>query len=160
MSTSGPPWLGSTPGQGRAERPSVAWGESLDFEVIGRDDELARVQALLDDARSRVTGSLVVEGEPGIGKSTLLQAVQQRATGFRCVRVRGVESERVLAHAGLLQALGSLRDRLAEVPEAQREALSAALGWGPAASPPRPSTTPSSCWSTTCNGSTASRRLP
>src|SRR5918996_4133321 len=138
MSTSGPPSSESTPWQHHAGGPSAAWGKSLDFGVIGREDELTRVQALLDQARSGVTGSLVVEGEPGIGKSTLLQAAERRANGFRCVRVRGVESERVLAYAGLLQALRPLRGRLDDVPEAQREALAGALGWGPASSSAEP----------------------
>ncbi len=90
------------------------------------------MQALLDRARAQATGSLVVEGEPGIGKSTLLRCAERLATGFRCVWVRGFESEVLLGHAGLLQALGPLRARLADVPEAQQAALAAALGWGPA----------------------------
>ena len=64
------------------------------------------------------------QGEPGIGKTTLLEAAERMATGFRCLWVRGVESESVLAHAGLLQALGPLRDGLAEIPGAQATALS------------------------------------
>lgn len=90
------------------------------------------VVALLDAARAHVAGSLLVEGEPGIGKSTLLRCAEQRAQGFRCLWVRGVESEQLLGHAGLLQALGPLRPRLAEIPQAQQAALAAALGWGPA----------------------------
>ncbi len=65
-----------------------------------------------------------VEGEPGIGKTTLLEAAAQLATGFRCLWVRGAESESVLAHAGLLQALGPVREKLAEIPGAQATALS------------------------------------
>jgi hypothetical protein len=76
---------------------------------------------------------LVVQGESGMGKTTVLESAERMATGFRSLWVRGVESELVLAHAGLLQALGPLRDGLAEIPGAQATALSVAFGWGPAA---------------------------
>jgi tetratricopeptide (TPR) repeat protein len=104
-------------------------------EIVARDHELARLRALLEATRDGATTTLVVEGEPGIGKTTLLEAAEKMATGFRCLWVRGIESESVLAHAGLLQALGPVRDRLVEIPGAQATALSLALGWGPAAAP-------------------------
>jgi predicted ATPase len=93
------------------------------------------VRALLEATREGATTTLVVEGEPGIGKTTLLAAAERMATGFRCLWVRGFESESVLAHAGLLQMLGPVRDRLGEIPGAQATPLSLALGWGPAAAP-------------------------
>ncbi len=86
-------------------------------------------------SRGGATTALVVEGEPGIGKTTLLEAAERMATGFRRLWVRGAESESVLAHAGLLQALGPVRDELAEIPGAQATALSSALGWGAVAAP-------------------------
>ena len=103
--------------------------------MVGRGDELARIQVLLDDARSRSGSSLVVRGEPGIGKSTLLHSAERLATDFRCLHVRGAASEQVMAHGGLLQALGPLRHRLDDVAGPQAQALSLALGWasGPAA---------------------------
>jgi DNA-binding CsgD family transcriptional regulator/tetratricopeptide (TPR) repeat protein len=133
MSSSGPPPERSVPPKRHAEGRPVAWGKSLDLPVVGRDPELAQVRALLDDARAGVGGSLVLEGEAGIGKSTMLRAAEQLASGFRCLWVRGAESEQVLGHAGLLQAVGGLRDRLVDVPEAQAAALAAALGWRTAA---------------------------
>jgi DNA-binding NarL/FixJ family response regulator len=122
---------------GRTGPQSFAWGKSPNVvsEIVGRDHELARVRALLEATREGATTTLVVEGEPGIGKTTLLEAAERMATGFRCLWVRGVESESVLAHAGLLQALSPVRDGLAEIPGAQATALSLALGWGPAAAP-------------------------
>jgi hypothetical protein len=130
MSSSGPPPEGSAPHEGRAEEGPFAWGESLDLELVGRDDELVRVVALLDAARAQSSGSLVLTGDPGIGKSALLGAAEQLASGFRCLWVRGAESEQVMANAGLLQAISPLRGRLADVPESQAAALSRALGWG------------------------------
>ena len=137
MSASGPPSDDLPPLHGHTGQQSFAWGKSPNFvgEIVGRDHELARVRALLEATREGATTALVVEGEPGIGKTTLLEAAERMATGFRCLWVRGVESESVLAHAGLLQALGPVRDRLAEIPGAQATALSLALGWGPAAAP-------------------------
>ena len=137
MSASGPPSDDLPPLHGRTGPQSFAWGKSPNFvsEIVGRDHELERVRALLAVTREGATTTLVVEGEPGIGKTTLLEAAERMATGFRCLWVRGVESESVLAHAGLLQALGPIRDRLAEISGAQAIALSLALGWGPAAGP-------------------------
>lgn len=129
MTALGPPSEGVTSRQSAAERPPFAWGESLDLALVGRDAELARVGSLLDAARSQRSGSLLVSGEPGIGKSSLLHAAEGLASGFRCLRVTGSEPEQVMAYAGLLQALGPLRDLMAEVPQAQAVALARALGW-------------------------------
>jgi DNA-binding CsgD family transcriptional regulator len=99
---------------------------------VGRDEELGRVLALLEAARGGVAGALVVSGEAGIGKTTLLQAAEELAGGLTCLWARGVESEAALGHAALLELLTPVRDRLADLPAAQAEALAAALGWGPA----------------------------
>jgi tetratricopeptide (TPR) repeat protein len=84
---------------------------------------------MLDAVRSGVSRSLVVTGEPGIGKSTLLGAAEHLAVGFRCVRVRGVEPEEPMSYAGLHQALAPLRELLPEIPQVQGQALDRALGW-------------------------------
>ncbi len=102
---------------------------------MGRRDELDRLDGLLDAARGGSTTSVVFEGEPGMGKTTMLLAAARRAVGFRCLWARGVESEVVLPHAGLLQALGPLRPELAEIPSAQAAALSVAVGWEPPGAP-------------------------
>jgi DNA-binding CsgD family transcriptional regulator len=98
--------------------------------MVGRGEELGRIQALVDAARGGVTGAAVVEGEAGIGKTTLLGAAEQLADGFVCLWGRGVESEAALGHATLLEMLTPVRERLAEVPAVQAQALAAALGWG------------------------------
>ena len=113
----------SAPLQSRGEDAPVAWGESLAVALVGREDELARCSALLDAVRAGAGGSLVVTGEPGIGKSTLLRAVEDLAPDFLRVWVGGVESEQPMAYAGLHQALALLRERVAELPEVQAEAL-------------------------------------
>jgi DNA-binding NarL/FixJ family response regulator len=111
------------------ESPKAAGG------LVGRVEELGRVLALLEAARGGTAGALVVSGEAGIGKTTLLQAAEEAAGGFACLWARGVASEAALGHAALLELLGPVRDRLADLPAAQAQALAAALGWGPAGTP-------------------------
>ena len=112
----------------------VASGKSLnpDPQLVGRDAELSRLRALLDGARAGTGGSLVLEGEAGIGKTSLLTEAMAMATGFTSLATVGIESEAALGCAGLLDVLTPLRERLSETPTVQAEALSAVLGWGPA----------------------------
>ena len=72
MSSSGPP-SESTPTESGSEEHPFAWGKSLNHSarIVGVDDELDRVRALLEAARGGSTQSLLVEGEPGIGKTRL-----------------------------------------------------------------------------------------
>ncbi|HYI52493.1 MAG TPA: AAA family ATPase [Microlunatus sp.] len=144
MSSSEPPADDVPSNDLRSRHASFAWGEppirpgdapELSGDVAGRWTELGRLDALLEAARAGSTTSLVLEGEPGMGKTTLLLAAARRAAGFRRLWARGSESESVLAHAGLLQALGPLREVLAEIPSVQAAALSVALGWEPPGAP-------------------------
>jgi replication-associated recombination protein RarA len=93
MSASGPPSDDLPPLHGRTGPHAFAWGKSpnLASEIVARDHELARLRALLEATRDGATTTLVVEGEPGIGKTTLLEAAEKMATGFRCLWVRGIE---------------------------------------------------------------------
>jgi DNA-binding NarL/FixJ family response regulator len=101
---------------------------------VGRDEELAGMDALLTDARSGLSRALLVEGEPGVGKTSLLEAARARAGDFTCLTAVGVESEAHLAYAGLFGLLNPLRDLVAEIPEAQAAALRSALAWSTASS--------------------------
>ena len=98
-------------------------------ELIGRDGEVARLDALLDRVRDR-GGALVIRGEPGIGKSALLERARGRASslGARTLATVGVESESELAFAGLHQLLGPIGSRIERLPDPQRQALDAAFG--------------------------------
>ena len=115
--------------------PPRAGTRQLPCRVLRRDAELARLADLLSRAGSGSAAVAVIRGETGCGKTHLLNAVAERARaeGWKCLNVQGVESEAVLSGAGLLSVLSPLRAGLGSVPEAQAEALSAALGWGPAA---------------------------
>jgi DNA-binding CsgD family transcriptional regulator len=98
-------------------------------ELVGRHDEVTRVDALLDRVRDR-GGALVIRGEPGIGKSALLDTARDRASslGARTLQTVGVESESELAFAGLHQLLAPLGNRIGGLPDPQRQALDAAFG--------------------------------
>jgi hypothetical protein len=66
---------------------------------------------------------LVVRGEPGVGKSALLEYVAERAADCRVGRAAGVQSEMELAFAGLQQLCAPMLDRLERPPALQRDAL-------------------------------------
>ena len=134
MSPSDPPPDGSSWAHGRTGGRAVASGESPKAAagLVGRDEELGRLLALLEGTRGGVAGALVISGEAGIGKTALLRAAEELAGGFTFLWARGVESEAALGHAALLELLSPVRDRLVDLPSAQAEALTAALGWGPA----------------------------
>ena len=98
-------------------------------ELIGRNDEVARVNAVLDRVRGR-GGALLIRGDPGIGKSALLESARDRASvlGARTLVTDGVESESELAFAGLHQLLRPLSSRIQGLPDPQRRAVDAAFG--------------------------------
>lgn len=109
-------------------------GAFEDAAVVGREAELATLAALFARAGSGGVATVVIRGEPGCGKTRLLDAAADRARhdGWVRLHVQGVESESRLSGAGLLAALTPLRDGMASVPEVQASALAAALGWAPA----------------------------
>ena len=122
--------------------PVTGWG-SPDAKVL--IPLLARYASPLADladaacvghkrARGGSSAVLVVRGEPGIGKTALLDYAAGRAVGFRVIRAWGVESEMELAFAGLHQLCVPMLGRLDQLPGPQRDALAVAFGMreGPA----------------------------
>jgi hypothetical protein len=79
----------------------------------------------------------VVCGEPGVGKSALLEYLAERTSAFRMVRAAGVQSEMKLAFDGLHQLCAPMLDRLDRLPPPQRDALGTALGLTGGAVPDR-----------------------
>jgi DNA-binding CsgD family transcriptional regulator len=71
---------------------------------------------------------LVIGGEPGVGKTALLDHLAARASGCQVVRTQGVQSEMELAFAGLHQLCAPMLNRLDRLPAPQRDALRTALG--------------------------------
>ena len=94
----------------------------------GRGSECDLIDRLLGAVRDGGSGALVVCGETGIGKTTLLEYAGTHASGFRIAQAAGVQSEMELPFAALHQLCAPMLDRLERLPKPQRDALSAAFG--------------------------------
>jgi DNA-binding CsgD family transcriptional regulator len=105
--------------------------------LLGRANECALLDDLLEAIRRGESRSLLLRGEAGIGKTALLQYLVESALDLNVVRAVGVESEMELAFAGLHQLCTPMLDRLAELPAPQREALGIAFGLSAGAAPDR-----------------------
>src|SRR3954447_3347365 len=101
--------------------------------LLGRAEETERIDALIAAARAGKGGALVLRGEPGIGKSALLDHALSRAAGVTVLRARGVESEVTIAFAGLHELLRPALGAIGRLPPRQAGALRSALGLAPAA---------------------------
>jgi DNA-binding CsgD family transcriptional regulator len=105
--------------------------------LLGREVECAAIDRVLDDARSGASGALVLLGEPGIGKTALIEYAVERAARMLVVRAQGVQSETEVAFGGLLEVCRPLLRKMDDLPTRQATALRAALALGPAAPPDR-----------------------
>jgi hypothetical protein len=93
-----------------------------------RRSECEVLDRLLEAVRGGESRVLVVRGEPGVGKSALLEYVVGRASGCRVARAADVQSEMELAFAGLHQLCAPLLNRVGRLPGPQRDALDTAFG--------------------------------
>ncbi len=107
---------------------------ATDAPLVGRANEQERIADLLETAPVHGHALLIV-GEPGIGKTALLQkaAGDALASGFTLLTATGVEFEADLTFSGLQQLLLPINDLLVELPTAQRDILQGALGQSSAA---------------------------
>jgi DNA-binding CsgD family transcriptional regulator len=99
--------------------------------LLGRELEWLEIQRLLAQIHCGRSGTLVLLGEPGIGKSALLEAAGARADGVRLLRARGIESEARIPFASLLELVRPILGHLGAIPEPQAAALEAALALRP-----------------------------
>jgi hypothetical protein len=97
-------------------------------ELTGRDAQRRELDDLIDRVCAGQSEALVVVGEPGIGKTALLDYVAGHARGCHVVRAVGVQSELELTFAGVHQLCAPMLDHLDAVPAPQRAALRTALG--------------------------------
>jgi hypothetical protein len=104
---------------------------------LGRRAEGEALNRQLRVARSGQSSVVVLRGEPGIGKTALLDHLVERASGFRVVRAAGTQSEMELAFAGLHQLYARMLDRLDRLPGPQRDALATAFGLSTGPAPNR-----------------------
>lgn len=105
-------------------------------QLIGREPEMDRIRLFLATATTE-GGALLVTGEPGVGKTGLLNAASEAASaaGMRILRAAGVEFEAGTSFSGLNQLLLPLLDALPQLPAIHRDALNVALGFGDGAAP-------------------------
>jgi len=96
--------------------------------LLGRDDEIETLSAVLRRASDGRGGAIVVRGEAGIGKSALLSDFADKARDFSVYRIAGVECEMELPYAGLQQLCDPILDCLTELPDSYRNALETVLG--------------------------------
>ncbi|MGW1563156.1 AAA family ATPase [Streptomyces sp. NPDC002144] len=99
--------------------------------MVGRRAEREAIGGLLDAVREGLSGVLVLTGEPGIGKTRLLEYAAERAAELRVVRLTAVESETGLGFGTLHRLLRPFLNRTDRLPGPQRTALDAALGLVP-----------------------------
>jgi DNA-binding CsgD family transcriptional regulator len=107
---------------------SAASRNRSEFELVGRERELATLEQLLETVRNGGSGTLFMQGDPGVGKSALLERLTDSASDFRVVRAVGVEGEVDLPYAGLHQLCRSMIDTVDALPGPQRAALQVAFG--------------------------------
>jgi DNA-binding CsgD family transcriptional regulator len=97
-------------------------------QLVGRENETARLHAFVAELAGGPS-ALVVEGEPGIGKTALFEALLAQAAGPRVLRARCAQAESGLAYAGLADLLGRVTDTvLAALPSPQQRSLEVVLG--------------------------------
>ena len=98
-------------------------------QLLGRQREREVVDRVLESARDGHGGVLAVYGEPGVGKTALIECAVGAAADFRVARSVGVEGEMELAFAALHQLCSQSLGLVEDLPEPQREALQVALGF-------------------------------
>src|SRR3954447_26826967 len=96
--------------------------------LLGRQRERAVLERLLDTARGGHGAVLVVHGDPGVGKTALLEYAVEAGEGFRVVRAAGAEGEMELDYAALQQLCSPILEFSKHLPEPQRDALGVAFG--------------------------------
>src|ERR1700730_17415683 len=101
----------------------------MPHSLLGRDRELSALAGLIDQI-GKHGGSMVVLGEPGVGKSALLRAAagHGRIAGLQVLETTGVECEAQLPFAALHQLLRPVLGMAAQLPDGQRRALGSAFG--------------------------------
>lgn len=95
--------------------------------LVGREAELDRIDAVLAGVRAGRGAVLALTGEPGVGKSALLDAAGERAADMRLLRAAGVEYEAELPFSGLHELLHPVLGLVEHVPAPQASALRGAL---------------------------------
>jgi DNA-binding CsgD family transcriptional regulator len=97
-------------------------------DLVGRAQESRALRSLLTRARNGLSGATVLRGDPGIGKTALLNAVTADLNDFDVIRCDGFEAELALPYAALHRVGRPLLSHLSTLPERQQRALTVAWG--------------------------------
>jgi DNA-binding NarL/FixJ family response regulator len=119
-----PSWMPRSAGPMTVHFPGQTGAPGL----TDRRSECAVLDRFVDEVRAGEGRALVVRGEPGVGKTVLLEYLAGRAAGCRVARAAGVQSEMELAFAGLHQLCTPMLDHAQSLPAPQRAALHTAFG--------------------------------
>jgi DNA-binding CsgD family transcriptional regulator len=103
-----------------------------DAVLVGRAAERAALDRLLAEARAGRSAVLGLVGEPGIGKTALLDDLLERAPDVQVLTARGIESEATVPFAGLAELLRPALGALPRIPEPQSAVLAGSLALAPA----------------------------
>src|SRR6202034_406084 len=99
--------------------------------LLGRERERREIESAIARARSGTSATLALVGEPGIGKTMLLDHAAGHASGMRLLRARGIESEAQIPFASLLELIRPALGLLDQIPKPQAIALEGALALRP-----------------------------
>src|ERR1700730_739621 len=106
-------------------------------ELLGRERQRVALDRRRGPARGGHGGVLVVYGEPGVGKTALLEYAGEAGREFRVVQTVGVEGEMELPYAALQQLCSPILELTERLPMPQGDALAVAFGLS-AGTPPSP----------------------
>ena len=98
------------------------------FTLLDRQAERSAIGRVLDTVREGFSGTLVLRGAPGIGKTSLLRHAVREAPDMRACAVAGVESEISREFGSLRRLLIPFLPLVGELPPPQRDALRVAFG--------------------------------
>jgi len=109
----------------------------MNRDLVGRRAECERLDTLAREVAAGRGGAIVLRGDPGVGKTALLEYLSGRVEGWQVVRCVGVEWEMELAYSSLHQLCLQMLDQLDKLPGPQRGALARVFGQhdGPAPDP-------------------------
>ncbi|UGT55199.1 helix-turn-helix transcriptional regulator [Nocardia asteroides] len=96
--------------------------------LIGREADVQACAGLLGAARNGLGNAVRLVGEPGIGKTALIEVLTGRAAGFRILRADSYEVEQFLPYAGVQRLVADLDGHLGSMPSRERDALAVAVG--------------------------------
>ncbi len=106
----------------------IVTASRFETHLIGRDREVAALDALVDSARGGGSATLVLHGAPGVGKTALLEQMRTRAAGCRVADVAAASTETDLPYAALHHLLQPVTVHLDALSPAQRATLDVVFG--------------------------------